>query len=363
MVVAGAEILVHGMVERMRDRWDFSLYLLDDIGPLGEDLKASGVPVHVLGRQPGVDLKMACRLGARLRRDGVELVHAHQYTPWFYASLGAAAGVGRPRVLFTEHGRHYPDVRRPKRVLFNRLLDPLTDGMVAVSGFVGDCLRDNEGLAERRIRVLYNGIDPDRFGGEVARDALRREQGLGPDDPVVGLAARFAPVKDHATLLDAFRVVLDVREDAKLVLCGDGPLRGDLEAQAGRLGIADAVRFLGVRRDVPALLGTWDVFVLSSLSEGTSVTLLEAMATGLPAVATAVGGNPEIVVEGETGLLAPRGDSAALGKALLEVLADPVRARSLGDAGRARVHERFTFDGMVAGYDSLYRELLAGGRT
>ncbi len=363
LVVAGAEVLVHGMVTRMRDRFDFSVYLLDDIGPLGEDLRTAGVPVTVLGRRPGIDGSLVRNLGRALREDGVELVHAHQYTPWFYGALAAGAGPERPRVLFTEHGRHYPDVRRPKRVLFNRLLDPITDGMIAVSGFVRDCLRDNEGLDATRLRVLYNGIEPDRFGHAVDRVALRRDQGIGPDDPVIGIAARFAPVKDHATLLDAFRVVLDRRPEAKLVLAGDGPLRADLEAQAARLEIADSVRFLGVRRDVPDLLGTWDVFTLSSLSEGTSVTLLEAMASGLPAVATAVGGNPEIVEDGVTGLLAPRGDSRGLGEALLKVIDDGEGARRMGEAGQRRVRERFTFDGMVEAYDDLYGELLAGGRT
>lgn len=363
LVVAGAEVLVHQLVRQLHDDFEFSLLLLDEIGPLGEDLRARGISVEVLGREPGVDLGLGRRLGAELRRRGTDVVHAHQYTPWFYAGIGAAWGLRRPRVLFTEHGRHYPDVRRPKRVAFNRLLTPVTDGLVAVSGFIRDCLRDNEGLPADRIRVLYNGIEPERFGGEVDREALRAEQGIGPDDPVVGIAARFAPVKDHATLLRAFARVRGALPAAKLVLAGDGPLREDLERQAAELGLADAVRFLGVRQDVPDLLLTWDVFCLSSLSEGTSVTLLEAMASRLPAVTTAVGGNPEIVADGVTGLLAPRGDDEALGRALVEVLSDRERAAGMGAAGRARVLDRFTFDGMARAYADLYRELVRGGRT
>jgi glycosyltransferase involved in cell wall biosynthesis len=363
MVVAGAESLVYEMVLGMEAEFDFSLYLLDDIGPLGRELAERGVPVTVLGRKPGVDLGLARRLGKAFRADGVELVHAHQYTPWFYATLGAMQGFSRPKVLFTEHGRHYPDFRRPKRVAFNRVLLPFTDGIVAVSGFIRDCLRDNEGLPESRIRVLYNGIDPDRFAVSPDRDALRRGQGIGPDDPVVGIAARFAPVKDHATLLGAFRAVKQRLPAAKLVLAGDGELRSDLEARSDELGIRDSVRFLGVRRDVPALLRTWDVFCLSSLSEGTSVTLLEAMASGLPAVVTRVGGNPEVVQEGVTGHTAPRGDAEALGDALVRVLSDRETGARMGQAGRTRVHEIFTIDGMVDGYRALYRSLLAGERT
>ncbi|MEZ5065337.1 MAG: glycosyltransferase [bacterium] len=363
LVVAGAEVLVHQLVRRLESEFEFSVLLLDEIGPLGEDLRSRGIPVDVLGRRPGVDLALGVRLGRALRARKVQLVHAHQYTPWFYGGLGAVAGFGRPRVLFTEHGRHYPDVRRPKRVLFNRALTPVTDGLVAVSGFIRDCLRDNEGLPESRIRVLYNGIDPARFETVPDRAALRAEQGVGPDDPVVGIAARFAPVKDHATLFRAFAHVRSELPSAKLVLAGDGPLREELEALADQLAIRDCVRFLGVRRDVPALLHTWDVFSLSSLSEGTSVTLLEAMASGLPCVTTAVGGNPEIVEENVTGLLAPRGDHQALGRALCDVLGERERARVMGEAGRQRVRRLFTFDQMVEGYANLYRDLLRGMRT
>ena len=146
-------------------------------------------------------------------------------------------------------------------------------------------------------------------------------------------------------------------------MAGDGPLRGDMEKLALELGILPACRFLGVRRDVPELLRSWDVFVLSSLSEGTSVTLLEAMAAELPVVATRVGGNPEIVEENATGVLAERGDDAGLARALLGIAADPTRARAFGKAGRARVLGAFTAERMVEDYRTLYRSLLAGERT
>jgi glycosyltransferase involved in cell wall biosynthesis len=239
----------------------------------------------------------------------------------------------------------------------------VTDGIVAVSGFIRNALRDNEGLDERRIRILYNGIDPEHFDASVDRERVRAEERIGADDPVIGIAARFAPVKDHRTLLRAFRLVLSEMPNAKLALAGDGELRGELEKETRSLGLGDAVRFLGVRRDIPHLLKSWDVFCLSSLSEGTSVTLLEAMSSGLPAVVTAVGGNPEIVEEGRTGLLVPRADAEALGAALVRVLRDQEGRKRMGEAGRARVRDRFTLDGMVSAYGDLYRELLAGGRT
>jgi sugar transferase (PEP-CTERM/EpsH1 system associated) len=362
MVVAGAETLVAQMVSLMPE-FDFSVYVLDEVGPLGEELRARGVPLRLLGRKPGVDWPLAGRLARALREDGIALLHAHQYTPWFYGSVAAALGWGRPRILFTEHGRHFPDSPRAKRILFNKCLTPFTDGFVAVSAFIRDCLRDNEGLDEKRIRVLYNGIDPARFDAHPDRLALRREQGLGENDPVVGTPARFAPVKNHATLLEAFRLVVQRLPEAKLVLAGDGPLRAELQARAHELGIEKSVRFLGVRRDVPALLRTWDVFCLSSLSEGTSVTLLEAMASGLPSVVTAVGGNPEVVRDGETGRLVPSRNAEALASALLDTLTDRAEAQRMGAKGRERVRERFTLSRMLKGYAGLYREILEGGRT
>lgn len=363
MVVAGAETLVDAMVRRLSDEFDFVVLLLDEIGPLGEELLARGVSVEVLGRRPGVDFALAKTLRRRVLAHRLDLLHAHQYTPWFYGMLGAVGGFSRPRTLFTEHGRHYPDLRRPKRVAFNRALLPFADGLVAVSGFVRDCLVENEGLPRRRVRVVYNGIDAASFGVAVDRAAVRRSQGLGDDDPVVGIAARFAPVKDHATLVRAFAEVVREMPRAKLALAGDGETRADIERLARELGVAESCRFLGVRRDVPALLASWDAFTLSSLSEGTSVTLLEAMATGLPVAATRVGGNPEIVEEGVTGLLAPRGDAPALGRAILEILGDPARARRFGEAGRARARERFAIERMTEDYRSIYRSLLGGGRT
>ena len=277
--------------------------------------------------------------------------------------LGSVGGFARPRTLFTEHGRHYPDRRRPKRVAFNRALLPFADGLVSVSGFVKDCLVENEGFPRRRVRVVYNGIAAETFDASEGRAAVRVSQNLSADDPVIGIAARFAPVKDHATLLRAFADVVRERPNAKLALAGDGETRAAMERLAGELGIAASCRFLGVRRDVPALLASWDVFCLSSLSEGTSVTILEAMATGLPVAATDVGGNPEIVRNGETGFLTPRGDAPALGRAILDLLRDPKRARRFGDAGRTLARERFTIDRMTQKYRELYRELLSGART
>ena len=363
MKVAGAEVLVHRLISRYSDEYDFHVFVLDDIGALGEELKGMGIPVTHLKRRPGVDIGMVLRLRKCLTSARVDLVHAHQYTPWFYATLAGAARVRRrPRVLFTEHGRHYPDSRRWKRILFNRVLLRATDMVVAVSGFVARCLEENEALPSSRVRIVYNGIDPARFGGAQTKvEAVRQSQGLDPDDRVVGLAARMDTVKDHQTLLRAFAALADRVPQVRLVLAGEGPLRPELECLARSLGVKERVRFLGVRRDIPMLMATWDVFALSSLSEGTSVTLLEAMASRLPVVATDVGGNPEIVEDGMTGRLVPRGGVQEMAEALEAVLLNPDLAKRYGAAGRTRVQERFTEASMMSAYQGIYRDLLKEG--
>jgi glycosyltransferase involved in cell wall biosynthesis len=168
--------------------------------------------------------------------------------------------------------------------------------------------------------------------------------------------ARFHPVKDHATLINAFATVARTRSDVDLMLAGDGELRENLERQVETLGLAGRVRFLGVRRDVPDVLMASDVFTLSSLSEASSLTLLEAMASGLPVVVTDVGGNPELVRRGVDGLLVPRRDPVALGAALLRLLNDPALSASMGRAASARVAEEFDLGKTIDRYAALYQE-------
>jgi glycosyltransferase involved in cell wall biosynthesis len=188
-----------------------------------------------------------------------------------------------------------------------------------------------------KIRVIPNAVDMRRFEGLPNRQSARRMLGLPAAGPVLTCVASLTPQKGHRYLVDAMRGVTAEREDALLLLAGDGSLRGELEAQVQGAGLAGAVRFLGTRSDIPQLLAATDVFVLPSLWEGLPVALAEAGAAGLPAVATAVDGSPEVVADGETGLLIAPHDEAALTEAMLELLRDPDRAAAL-DARRSRAH-------------------------
>jgi L-malate glycosyltransferase len=193
-----------------------------------------------------------------------------------------------------------------------------------------------------------------RYRSAQSKASLRGRLGLRTDRRYIICVARFHRVKDHAMLLHAFAEVAASRPDVDLLLAGDGPLRSDLERMAGELGISARVRFLGVRDDVAALLQAADVFALTSVSEAASITLLEAMGSGLPVVVTNVGGNPEIVIDGEHGYLVARGDAGAAAQRLGELLDDEARAHAMGEAGRNRVRDEFQLDRTVSEYYRRY---------
>lgn len=362
MQVAGAEVLVAETIRRLAGRIDPVVFCLDAVGPLGERLRGEGVEVLSLGRRPGRDWRVAWRLAHAARERGVEVLHAHQYSPFFYAALAKVIARGAFRLILTEHGRHYPDVVGWKRRWGNRLLlARLADEVNACCGFSADALAALDGFPSGRVAVIENGIDPGRYSNAVDRAGLRRRLGLAPERRYLVCVARFHPVKDHATLVRAFAAVVAARPDADLLLAGDGELRGDLERQVRGLGLQGRMKFLGVRDDVPDLLRAADVFALTSVSEAASLTVLEAMAAGLPVVVTAVGGNPEMVRDGQEGLLVPRGDAEATAAALLRVLGEPDLAARLGATGRATVEARYRLDRTVEAYWRLYRRL-AGRR-
>lgn len=356
---AGAEVLACDLSRKMQSQYRFVFLCLDGEGALGKELKGEGFKVIELGRSPGMDWKVARRIRRIVRSHKIDLLHTHQYTPFFYAALSRYLG-STPAIVFTEHGRHYPDERHPKRVLANRWLLKPGDRVTAVGRFVKQALIDNEGIAEARIEVIYNGIDPDTFSepDPQARHKARALIEVGNEAPVVMQVARFHPVKDHGTAVRAFGRVVEAIPGATLCLIGDGSQQPKIEALVKKLGIRENVRFMGVRSDVNELLPGADVFMLSSLSEGVSVTLLEAMATGLAIAATKVGGNGEVVDDGVTGLLSPRGDDELLAQNLITLLSDSDKRSAFGRAGRERVLDLFTQQRMHRQYAELYGRML-----
>lgn len=344
------------------DRRAFSpqVELFDARGPLERILGAAGIPVRLDRRRRGyVDPALIRRLSARWRAEGVGLVHAHNTTAMVYGALaGRLAGIP---VVYTEHG---PSGRRFPHPLHDRLLHMLAARFVTraavVARWLGDALVRWEGFAPEQVELVPNGIDPAPFRAPLgSREAIRAELDVPPEGPVAGCIARLDPVKNHGVLLRAWERVVLWYPQATLLLCGDGPERDALRRLSDSLGLARRVRFLGDRRDVPRLLRALDFHVLASRSEGTSLTLLEAMAACRPSVATAAGGTPDVLEDGRTGLLVKPGDVEALATAMLALCADPVRAGEMGLAASAELDRRFTLAGMVRRYERIYRDCAA----
>ncbi|HTE06082.1 MAG TPA: glycosyltransferase, partial [Planctomycetota bacterium] len=329
------------------------LYTFDGGGPLEADLAAAGIAHVHLPRGSGADPGHARRLAARFTADGIRLVHCHNVTALFH---GARAGhrAGRLPVLYTEHDRDMPAPLRHR--LLHRWLARRVARTVAVSARLRDALVRWEGFPPERTSTLVNGIDDPRRQFPGPRQAARSE--LGWDDAPVALAVgSLTEVKNHAGLIEAFAAVRERLPRARLAIAGTGELQQELQRRAAALP-PGAVTLLGERRDVARLLAACDVFVLSSRSEGLSLSLVEAHAMGRASVAFDVGGNGEVLQHGVTGLLAPPLDLAALSGALVQLLADGGRRALLEGAARGRYLAAFTHERMLAGYVGWYRALL-----
>jgi len=302
--IGGTEVMVCHLARYLRDsNVEVELGCLDQVGELGKELREEGFPITLYGRRPGWDLGLPRRIGRHVRSGGFEVVHAHQYTCFLY---GALAGLfARTPLVFTEHGRFFPDVPSWKRRIFNRLFGGTARCITAVSQGVKESLVRVEGFRPENVDVLYNGIDVERFAaaGRRSREELRRRAGLPVDATIVGTVGRLDSIKNQSLLLHSVARLSTHQADLNLVIVGDGPERNRLEKEAEQLGIGDRVDFLGNRSDTPELIAAFDVFALSSLSEGTPMTLLEAMAAGTPIVSTAVGGIPEILTTDEDSIL------------------------------------------------------------
>ena len=273
-----------------------------------------------------------------------------------------AAGV--PVRIHGEHGwsREDPDGRSRRYRYVRRLYRPFVSRYVALSRHLEEYLERQVGVRAQRISQIYNGVDTDCFRPAEARQPIAGCP-FGPEDFVVGWVGRMDPVKDVPGLLGAFSQALQCSPAAarhlRLVLVGDGPMRAAIMEVIARQGLGERVWLAGERADVAELMRGFDCFVLPSLGEGISNTMLEAMATRLPIIATRVGGNGELVESGMTGLLVPQSDSAALAAALLRYFTDRAMARRHAKAARRVAEARFSLSRMVTDYCSLYETALA----
>ena len=333
-----------------------------------EDIAAfeerSGVPVTVLSSLrrevwPWNDAAALFQLVRLMLKWKPRLVHTHTSKA---GTLGRIAAwlTRRPVVVHTPHGHvFYGYFSKPISVFFTVVERALAKTADRITTLTDMGRLDHLGLhigRPEQLQVISPGVHVERFAEiHQVRESMRKKLGFG-DERVVGWVGRLTEIKDCATFLAAAAEVAAALPTAGFLVVGDGDLRESLEAQAERLGLSDRVRFMGHREDVPALMSAMDLFVLSSLNEGFGRVLVEAMAAGLPIVATLVGGVPEVVRHGETGLLVPAGEPAAMAEAVLAILQDMTMARRLWEAGR-REAAAHSVERMVSDFDELYQSL------
>jgi glycosyltransferase involved in cell wall biosynthesis len=339
-----------------RARFAPSLVGLKQPEPATEWLAEQAIPVHHL-RRGRFDPRILADLIGLVRARGAGILHVHGYAAADFGRLAARA-TGARLVLH----EHFADPRMPGyQALADRLQRRYTHGAIAVSGSTRDFLVKQRFVPPERVRLIWNGAPLDEFA-PVPRAlalALRRALGLSEDALVFGTVGRLSAQKGHVFLLEAAARVLPRHPRARLLVVGDGDLGSELRERARALGIEDRTLFAGHRSDVAELLGVLDVFCISSLYEGTPLALFEAMAAGKAIVSTAVDGCREVLTEGETGLLVPPADAAALAAALERAISDPGLREALATQARA-ASRRYDVSACVESMQAFYDELLAG---
>jgi glycosyltransferase involved in cell wall biosynthesis len=321
-----------------------------------EPIRRLDVPLTEFPRRRGVDPTRLLRLRRALRGFAPHVLQTIRWSGNSYGRL-AAVGLGIPVVVASERAR-LPR-RPPWHVAIDRLLDGVTDAWLVNCESIAARLVAREHVAREKIVVVPNGIDVTRFPAfTLDRSAARVAAGFDPARRLVAQVGRLTAQKDYPTYLRAAAAVAEARPDVDFLIVGEGPLRGELEALAHDLGLAARVRFLGLRHDVPAVLGGVDVLTLTSTFEGFPNVLLEGMAAGAVAVATAVDGAPELIEHEQHGLLVPPGSRAAVAAAVLRVLDDPALAERLALAARRRVDADFTVDAMARRTAAAYERWL-----
>ncbi len=356
LAVAGMEVGVVKLVNR-QDPKRFSPMIcaltlaMDDARALVDPR----VPVFVLGKKRGIDLALIAKLTQLFRRERPHIVHSHNWATILYAVI-AARLAGVPVLIHGEHG--YDDRQTiTRRLTAKRFLARQVTRLTTVSSDLERILIERWNVPPERVTRIPNGIELERFPANADAEGLRRELGLTRENRVIMSVGRFVPVKDFPTLIRAFARIHARRPETRLLLVGMGD-SALVERLAESLGARQALLLPGPRGDVPALLGLCDVYVNSSSFEGMSNTILEAMAASRPVVATSVGGNPELVREGETGFLVPPGDDAVLARRLESLLEDDATRAGMGAAARKIIERDHPISRAVEAYNNMYLESL-----
>lgn len=356
----GVVNLINGLPH---ERWRHAVVALTEVDPtFARRIQRADVDCLALHKPPGQSVWQFPRLWRLFRRLRPSIVHTRNLAAVEMQMPAWAARV--PGRVHSEHGRDIDDVdgTNPRHIALRRLSRPFVDRYIALSRDLSDYLRQRVGVDPGRLEQIYNGVDTRRFAVVPQRAPIAGSPFNDPALWLVGTVGRQVPVKAQTLLVDAFIAALQqrpaLRERLRLVLVGDGPLRADCAARLDAASASELAWFAGERNDVPDVMRGLDCFALPSLVEGVSNTILEAMASGLPVVATRVGANADLVDDGVGGVIVASGDATAMAQALAALADDPARAQAMGRAGRSRVEQRFSLDAMLNSYERVYRTAL-----
>ena len=365
--VGGLENGVVNLINRIpADRYRHAIIAMTECTDFAKRLSNPNVTLHAIHKREGKDLGSYLRLWRLLRQLRPEIVHSRNLSAIEASVVAALAGV--PHRVHGEHGRDVHDIdgTNKKYLQLRRFCQPFIQRYIPLSQDLEQWLKQTVGVPAAKVAQLYNGVDSQRFSPVAENDpSLENEAFFAPDSIVIGTAGRMMTVKDQPTLVKAFIELLGLLpekyDQLRLVLIGDGPLKQECEELIADAGIEQQCWLTGSRDDVPQLMRGLNLFVLPSLAEGISNTILEAMATGLPVVATRVGGNEELVVAGKTGKLVPAAEPTAMAKAMAEYVTMPGLMQAHGAAGRIRVESDFSMEKMVQSYMAVYDSFSSKG--
>jgi glycosyltransferase involved in cell wall biosynthesis len=352
--IAGAEIVVKNLILTLpQSKWHTEVCVLNDHGVLGRELQALGYNIHSLNwrKDKLTDIQLAQKLRSIIRSNHIDLVHAHNLTPWYFTVLATVST--RLKRCVTLHGFIRGEGSSKKKILYS-LLSQLTSRIIIVSEEIENQLCHIPFLNMKKVEVVLNGIDIKIPGQGFERNQKRESLGFSKHDFVIGTVGRIYPEKNIGMQIELIHSLLPQIPNIKLAVVGNKyAYVKSLEDLMKQLKIQDRVLFLGLRRDIPELLRTFDIFLMSSFSEGTSLALLEAMACGLPVIASDVGGNGSIISHGENGFLFDVTSLEALRHYVLELYNDAEKRLRLGN--RAKIlGERYSIQSMVDRYHDLY---------
>lgn len=343
--IGGLEKVVVDLTQKLK-QVNHTVVCLTAKGDLFDEVSGDSL---CLNNKPGLILSTIPKLIIIIRDKKIDIVHTHNQGPQFYGSV--AAKLLRKPVIHTKHGQNINGSKR--RIYLDRFSAFLTDKIVTVSANAKEICQQKLKILERKLVTVLNGVDTDKFYRFPGKQKYHQGRTF-----VIGTVARLSPEKNHMCLLDACSQLVKENINFKLKIVGDGPLMDQLLKKCHDLNLKNHVFFAGSQSDIPAAMNEFDLFVLPSLTEGVSLTLLEAMACELPVVATNVGGTPEVVVDGKTGLLVSSDKSDSLAGAIIACIDDFHLCVEMGRAGRDRVLELFSLEKVAGKYLNLYQNLL-----